>query len=199
LGRLTKLAALAGLLACAAPGRASPVDRWASEIREAARRFKIPEEWIARVMRVESGGLAMLEGKPITSASGAMGLMQVMPGTWSEMRRTFGLGDDPYQPRDNVLAGAAYLRAMYDRFGYPGLFAAYNAGPSRFKQSLNSGRRLPPETRAYVSKVIGRPVLAKHTARKTRAHSMLFAIERDLGSGHAPALSEPNSLFAIRP
>jgi hypothetical protein len=86
-----------------------------------------------------------------------MGLMQIMPGTWAEMRRRHRLGTDPHDPRDNVLAGTAYLRAMYDRFGYPGLFAAYNAGPARYAEHLSTGRRLPSETLAYVAAIAGRP------------------------------------------
>src|SRR3546814_4666575 len=86
-------------------------------------------------MQAESAGLTHLHGRPITSRAGAMGLMQLMPGTWAAMRQQHGLGGDPYDPRDNILAGAAYLRAMYDRFGYPGLFAAYNAGPARYERS----------------------------------------------------------------
>src|SRR3546814_14317661 len=77
-------------------------------------------------------------------------LFRSMPGTWAAMRRQHGLGGDPYDPRDNILAGAAYLRAMYDRFGYPGLFAAYNAGPARYERHLRTGQALPTETRDYI-------------------------------------------------
>ena len=84
-----------------------------------------------------------------------MGLMQLMPGTWLETKAKLGLGSDPFNPRDNILAGTAYLRMMYDRFGYPGLFAAYNAGPARYTAYLAGARKLPVETRAYVSSVAG--------------------------------------------
>lgn len=57
-----------------------------------------------------------------------MGLMQLMPATWRDTRELLGLGADPHNAHDNILAGTFYLRPMYDRFGYPGLFAAYNAG-----------------------------------------------------------------------
>jgi hypothetical protein len=104
-------------------------------------------------MLAESGGQVMQGGRPVVSRAGAMGLMQLMPGTWRDMRLALGLGADPFDPHDNILAGAAYLRLMYDRFGYPGLFAAYNAGPARYAASLSSARPLPSETRAYVAKV----------------------------------------------
>lgn len=130
-----------------------PASRWAPLVEEAALRFGLPPDWIWRVMRAESGGRTMLRGRPITSPKGAMGLMQVMPATYAEMARRIGLGPDPYDPRDNILAGAGYLRLMYDRFGYPGLFAAYNAGPARTLAWLQGRQRLPSETRIYLSKV----------------------------------------------
>ena len=155
---LRTLAAAAALLAAipaAADPPTDPVLRWRAEIAEASARFGIPVTWIERVMRAESGGRTMLGGRPIISRAGAMGLMQLMPGTWAAMRAAHGLGSDPHAPRDNILAGTAYLRAMYDRFGYPGLFAGYNAGPGRYAAHLASGRALPGETRAYLAQVSG--------------------------------------------
>ncbi|RAH96358.1 lytic transglycosylase [Acuticoccus sediminis] len=127
-------------------GRTTAADPYASHIAEAARRFGIPEAWIRAVMRVESAG----DVRAISSA-GAMGLMQIMPATWSELRTRHGLGNDPYDPRDNILAGAAYLREMHDRYGSPGFLAAYNAGPGRYEEFRATGRPLPAETRAYVA------------------------------------------------
>ncbi len=128
--------------------------RWRAEIAEASARFGVPAVWIEQVMRTESRGRTIKDGRPITSSAGAMGLMQLMPATWGELRARLGLGRDPHAPRDNILAGTAYLREMYDRFGYPGLFAAYNAGPARYSASLASGRPLPAETRAYLAEVV---------------------------------------------
>jgi soluble lytic murein transglycosylase-like protein len=146
--------------ATSTPAYAEPVaatdtalDRWQDFIAEASRRFGVPEAWIRAVMQAESGGRTMVDGRPITSRAGAMGLMQVMPDTYEEMRRAHGLGADPHDPRDNILAGAAYLRAMYDRYGYPGLFAAYNAGPGRYDDHLQHGRPMPVETHAYLATV----------------------------------------------
>ncbi len=85
------------------------------------------------------------------SHKGAMGLMQIMPDTWSALRMRYGLGRDPFDPRDNILAGAAYLREMHDRYGSPGFLAAYNAGPQRYDEYLAGVRALPAETRAYVA------------------------------------------------
>lgn len=159
--RLLILGAFAvGLIARAMPAYAEPVaatdaalDRWRDFIAEASHRFSVPEAWIRAVMQAESDGRTMLDGRPITSRAGAMGLMQVMPDTYEELRHAHGLGSDPYNPRDNILAGTAYLRAMYDRYGYPGLYAAYNAGPERYDEYLHDGRPLPSETRAYLATV----------------------------------------------
>jgi len=127
---------------------AQPVKNWDSEIATASQRFAIPSAWIRAVIEVESSS------KPdAVSSAGAMGLMQLMPATWAELRERYGFGSDPFNPRDNILAGTAYLREMYDRFGYPGLFAAYYAGPGRYEAHLRSGKPLPVETRRYVEKL----------------------------------------------
>ncbi|MCP1222313.1 lytic transglycosylase domain-containing protein [Acetobacter orientalis] len=125
---------------------------YAAEITEAARRFDIPTTWIRAVIGTESAG-----DSGAVSSAGAMGLMQIMPGTWAELRVRHHLGHDPYDPRDNILAGAAYLRELHDRYGSPGFLAAYNAGPERYEASL-AGRPLPSETRAYVASVA--PIIA---------------------------------------
>lgn len=146
-----RLAVGAIALLAPAPVAADAVARWQPLIEQASLRCEVPAIWIARVMRAESGGRTEMNGRPIVSRAGAMGLMQLMPGTWAEMRAALGLGTDPHAPHDNVLAGACYLRRLYDRFGYPGLFAAYNAGPARYAAHLGTGRRLPAETRAYLA------------------------------------------------
>lgn len=128
--------------------RASPADPFPVFIAEASQRFSIPERWIRAVMRAESAG----DVRAISSA-GAMGLMQIMPDTWAELSTRHRLGRDPFNPRDNILAGAAYLREMYDRYGSPGFLAAYNAGPGRYEDYL-AGRPLPAETRAYVAALV---------------------------------------------
>jgi len=118
----------------------------ADYIAEAAWRFGVPVSWISAVMGAESAGDVRA-----VSPRGAMGLMQIMPDTWSELRMRYDLGRDPFDPRDNILAGAAYLREMHDRYGSPGFLAAYNAGPQRYDEYLAGVRALPAETRAYVA------------------------------------------------
>jgi len=130
--------------------RSAPASTFDTLIEEASRRFAIPPAWVRGVMRIESGGRTMLDGRPITSPTGAMGLMQVMPATFAQLSGRYGLGSDPYDPRANILAGTAYLREMYDRFGAAHFLAAYNAGPGRVDDHLRNGRPLPGETRRYV-------------------------------------------------
>ncbi|WP_240161407.1 lytic transglycosylase domain-containing protein [Gluconacetobacter azotocaptans] len=133
----------------------SPVPTHAQDldglVREAARQAAIPPSWIRAVLRAESAG-----DRYAISSAGAMGLMQIMPGTWRDLRRALNLGSDPFDPHDNIVAGAAYLRWLHDRYGDAGFLAAYNAGPGRYDDHLATGRPLPDETRAYVSSVVQR-------------------------------------------
>src|SRR3954454_24741004 len=143
--------------AAAYPQPGSAQDPWGPHIAEAARRFQVPERWIREVMRQESGGRQRdADGAPITSSAGAMGLMQVMPRTYDMLARRYGLGGDPYDPHDNILAGAAYIREMYSIYGSPGFLAAYNAGPDRVNAYLSGSSPLPDETLNYVASVAPR-------------------------------------------
>jgi SLT domain-containing protein len=136
------------VLAQTAPiARPSPRDPYADHIAEAAQRFALPAAWIKAVLHAESNG-----DPRALSPKGAMGLMQLMPETWAEIRVRHRLGSDPYDPHDNIVAGAAYIRLLFDRYGTPGWIAAYNAGPGRYEASLQ-GRPLPAETRAYLASV----------------------------------------------
>lgn len=193
---------VAGTLALliATPAAADPA-RWSLLIEQASARCGVAATWITEVMRVESGGRTRLNGRPIVSRAGAMGLMQLMPGTWADMRAALGLGPDPHAPRDNILAGACYLRRLYDRFGYPGLFAAYNAGPARYAAYLATGRPLPAETRTYLAK-LARPaigVAVKQAALRVASSErprLFFVLQRDAASvadGQAAS-----SLFVVR-
>jgi D-alanyl-D-alanine carboxypeptidase len=134
-----------------APGPSE--DPWRPYTREAASRFGVPEQWVRAVMHQESGGHQYLHGQLTTSSAGAMGLMQVMPATYEGLRQRYGLGADPYDPHDNIMAGTAYIREMYDRFGSPGFLAAYNAGPNRVSDYLAGGGPLPSETVNYVASI----------------------------------------------
>jgi cell division septation protein DedD len=145
-----------------------PEDPWGPYIREAAGRFDVPELWLRSVMRVESGGNEYLNGQLVTSGAGAMGLMQVMPATYDELKQRYSLGDDPFDPHDNILAGAAYMREMYDIYGSPGFLAAYNAGPNRLDDYLSNNRALPDETRHYVA-MIGPSIVGVYPEHRSPA------------------------------
>lgn len=155
---------------------------YAAHVAEAARRFSIPAAWIRAVMRTESRG-----DRRAVSPKGAMGLMQIMPETWAELRTRYGLGRDPFDPHNNILAGAAYLRDMYDRYGFPGFLAAYNAGPGRYEEYRDRHRPLPAETIAYVAAIapfvdggsaIG-PVLVAASNRSSWSEAPLFVVRAD--------------------
>lgn len=185
-----------GIATAADRSSARQIDRWSSHIEEASARFGIPGNWIRRVMRAESGGRTTMDGRPITSRAGAMGLMQLMPRTWAEMRARHGLGQNPHDPRANILAGAAYLRAMYDRFGYPGLFAAYNAGPTRYAEHLARGRRLPAETVAYVAAVGSASGPDAATLRNDPAKAGIFVSRLNSRPPETrPSQAAPDALF----
>jgi soluble lytic murein transglycosylase-like protein len=146
-------------------------------VSEASRRFAVPEHWIRAVMHIESG-----EKSRARSRKGATGLMQIMPKTWAELRARHSLGADPYDPHDNILAGAAYIRELSDRYGAPGFLAAYNAGPGRYERHLATGRPLPAETQAYVATLAPMIESARTNVRVTAvgrpfawANSSLFA------------------------
>ncbi|CAK7193526.1 hypothetical protein COMNV_01744 [Commensalibacter sp. Nvir] len=130
-----------------------PGDPWGPYIYEASRRFDVPDAWIRAVMKQESGGNLYVNGQLVTSGPGAMGLMQLMPPTYDEMRIAYNLGDDAYDPHDNIMAGTAYIRQMYDIYGSPGFLAAYNGGPGRLDDFLTRNRSLPLETRRYVASI----------------------------------------------
>ena len=183
-----------GMPAVAVYAQATPIavrsasDSYAGLIAEAAQRFAIPEAWIRAIMRIESRG-----DRRAVSPKGAMGLMQVMPDTWAELRVRYRLGGNPYDPHDNIIAGAAYIRALYDRYGSPGWIAAYNAGPGRYEASLR-GRPLPNETRSYVATVA--PNLDRGVTtiaaidRFAWTRAPLFIAQPDRTSGSDPATAE---------
>ena len=161
-----------------------PLAPWVPHIREASERFDMPEKWIRAVMMRESGGRATVNGRTITSRAGAIGLMQVMPGTYEMVRQQYGFGPDPSNPRDNIMAGTAYLREMYDLFGAPGFLAAYNCGPACYAAHLAGKQKLPRETKMYVAALT--PVLRGTDPREPSQSSGATAIEVAVVPANAP-------------
>ena len=157
-----------------------PEDPWGPYIREASARFDVPEIWIRAVMQQESGGSLYHNGQLVTSGPGAMGLMQLMPPTYDEMKIAYNLGDDAYDPHDNIMAGTAYIRQMYDIYGSPGFLAAYNGGPGRLDDFLTHNRTLPLETRRYVAS-IGPQIQGIKPNRQSQADLMVEGHENGMG------------------
>lgn len=166
-------------------------DPWAPWIQQASQRFDVPERWIREVMRQESGGRAHA-----TSRVGAMGLMQVMPGTYAELQRRHGLGNDPYHPWDNIMAGTAYIRQMYDLYGSPGFLAAYNAGPRRLEDYLWGNRGLPDETRNYVARV--GPRIQGSNPNRRAAPEVYAAAELPFDIPRGPRRGDTATMLALR-
>ena len=177
------------------PATGQAIDRIDAFIAEASRRFDVPIPWIRAVMHVESVGDVRAR-----SPKGAMGLMQIMPETYATLRARYALGANPYDPRDNILAGAACLRELHDRYGAPGFLAAYNAGPRRYEEHLFNGRPLPLETQRYVAMlapIVGggqmddRPAVVANVG--AWFHSLLFP------SRAGDKAADDKSLFAPSP
>lgn len=174
-------------------------DPYADHIAEAAQRFALPAAWIRAVLKAESNSDARA-----LSPKGAIGLMQIMPETWAGLRVRHHLGGDPYDPHDNIIAGAAYIRELFDRYGSPGWIAAYNAGPGRYEASLN-GRPLPAETRAYVATVAlalnggatANPVMVATVDPFAWTHAPLFIVQPDRRPAADPSSDERRSTDTI--
>ena len=111
------------------PERLPSVDRFANFIAEASTRFTVPVRWIRAIIQIESAG-----DEHAISPRGAMGLMQLMPATWVELSVRYQLGLDPFDSRDNILAGHRVSQGVTCRFGSAGFLAAYHAGPARYEQ-----------------------------------------------------------------
>ena len=119
-------------------------NKYAAIIKKAANTYDVPEKLIAAVMKQESNF-----NPTVVSQAGAQGLMQLMPKT----AQYLGVSN-AFDPEQNIMAGAKYLRQMLDKFDNdPTLaLAAYNAGPSR----VTKYDGIPPfkETQNYVKKVM---------------------------------------------
>jgi soluble lytic murein transglycosylase-like protein len=125
--------------------RTTSYERWRDHIRAAAEKYKLPEALLLAVMAVESNF-----DPQAVSEKGAVGLMQLMPGTARDMYVS-----DAYEPAQNIEGGARYLRVLANRYGGDMVrtLAAYNAGPEAVRRA---GGAVPniPETQEYVRKVV---------------------------------------------
>ena len=125
------------------PSSVEFLDRY---VLEASRAYGVPASLLRAVIHVESSG-----DVGAISKKGAQGLMQLMPATAERLGVT-----DPFDPRENVLGGARYLRFLLDAFEGDAILAlaAYNAG----ENAVVRHRGIPPysETRQYLSRIATR-------------------------------------------
>ncbi len=187
------LGGLAVLSACAgpssrptsyrAPGPA--VDQWGPYIQEASTRFSIPQSWIRAVMQQESGGHQYIRGHLVRSVHGAVGLMQLKPGTYMELAHRYHLGSDPYNPHDNIMAGSGYIRELYDRFGSPDFLAAYNCGPQCAENHRSRGTALPGYAKTYMAAI------------KPHLNDPIPAMLQPTQIAYAPAPTPPVTVTAV--
>lgn len=178
----------------------APDDPWGPYIDIASSRFDVPQMWIRQVMRVESGGHEYLNGQLTVSPAGAMGLMQLEPETYQEMASRYGLGADPFNPYNNIMAGTAYIHEMYAVYGSPGFLAAYNAGPGRLDSYIDDHNPLPYETINYVG-MIAPQIQGYYPAHRSNADQLALntlpaseapgLLPAGLLSGEAPSPSKP--------
>jgi cell division septation protein DedD len=176
-----------------------PSDPWGPYINAASQRFNVPTSWIRNVMRVESGGNQYMGGHLTVSAAGAMGLMQLEPATYRDMATQYGLGSDPFNPHDNIMAGTAYIHQMYEIFGSPGFLAAYNAGPGRLNQYVNNHVPLPQETQTYLAMIAPR-IQGDYPGGSTATEQVAMTIQQPASgneSSAAPAAAAASQDAAI--
>jgi len=164
-----------------------PSDPWGPYIQAAASRFDVPQQWIRQVMQVESGGHEYIDGQLIVSSAGAMGLMQLEPETYDEMAARYGLGSDPFNPYDNIMAGAGYIHEMYQVYGSPGFLAAYDAGPGRLDNYMDYHQPLPHETTHYVA-MIAPEIQGYYPSHRSEADQLAL---NTLPASEAPGLLPP--------
>ncbi len=151
-------------------------------IYEKAQKYGLPPKLLYELVRQESGFNPRAK-----SPAGAMGLTQLMPGTAKSLGVT-----DPYDPEQNLDAGARYLRQQLDRFGRIDLaLAAYNAGPG----AVQKYGGIPPyrETQAYVQKI-----LKNAGIEPGKMYSAGEALALLQSRGKTPAATKPNYLEQFR-
>lgn len=160
---------------------------------EAASRSGLAIDVVLRVMRAESGGSATA-----VSIKGAIGCMQIMPTTWTDLSRRYGLGSDPYDARMNMIGGALYLAELARRFGWPGAYSAYNAGPTRYMRYATKGVPLPAETVAYAARLggVAAPAVASLSRVRWQEARLFLARGDDPGERGAVTASQPAAAVA---
>ena len=177
------------------PGQAAAITRAElnSMVAGAGERHQIDPDFINSVIRAESGFHSNAVSK-----KGAQGLMQLMPGTASQL----GVSN-PFDPNLNVEGGTKYLRGLLEKYNYDPVkaLAAYNAGSSR----VDKYHGVPPyyETQAYIARIIrdyNRQKIAENPSlgKKSSARASKRAASKKSAQASAPHPSAPQKTAAQR-
>jgi hypothetical protein len=146
-------------------------------VRDASNRYQLDPDFVNSVIKAESN----FQSRAV-SRKGALGLMQLMPGTASQL----GV-KDPFDPRANVEGGTAYLSQLLDLYHNDAIkaLAAYNAGTHRVEQYHG----LPPymETRAYVARIV-----RDYNAKKRAQMKAQAAAEKAKNAKKKPVAPAPS-------
>lgn len=164
----------------AAPPVTPPAASCRAHAPDAAMRSGLTVDVVLRVMLAESGG-----SPGIVSIKGAIGCMQIVPATWAYLSRRYDLGNDPYDARMNMIGGALYLAELARRFGWPGAYAAYNAGPARYIRYAANSVPLPAETVAYAARLGGAAAPAIAAIPRARWQEARLFLDRSGGDREA--------------
>src|SRR5579872_25544 len=148
-------------------------------VNQASGRYRLDPDLVSSVIKAESDFKVRA-----VSPKGARGLMQLMPGTASQL----GVSD-AFDPQANVEGGTKYLRELMEKYNFDMVraLAAYNAGPQRVQQF----RGVPPyyETRAYVARVVKDFNRKKAAQEKAAGNKMAETKTSDKKSGNISAAS----------
>jgi hypothetical protein len=160
--------------------------QWDSIVSEASKKYGVPKWLIYGVIQAESYG-----DPNATSKAGAMGLMQLMPGTAKDL----GV-KDAYDPAQNVMGGTRHLKRLLDKYNGNGLQAlsAYNWGEGNLDNALRKGSNWrPAETLDYVNKILDPRAIAQTGSPSSQGGPVNINITNNISGDNAPGIASETS------
>lgn len=137
---------------------------WARQVIDSSLRYHVSPTLVAAVLHQENRGFVDQSASRV-SVDGAIGPMQLMPGTARGLLKA-----NPWKPDQNIDAGAHYLAMLMRRYRGNVRLAlmAYNAGPTRIDMDLRTGRAAPPQSRRYAWRIMRRIAMEREIQRIDR-------------------------------